>query len=96
MSRYEYDIRRPMKRHEDDKSATLRMVLVVLLILGMFGIIIWFAIKQVNDAATAHPTSIAKVRTDDGGTIRVYPLTVDGVDYLVNDRGGMCPKEVTP
>ena len=91
MTRYDYDIRRGMRRHENDGSAAWRVILVCLLILALFSTIAGVLVKQVNDAATAHPTSIAKVRTDDGNTIKVYRVTVGGHEYLVNDRGGMCP-----
>ena len=96
MSRYDYDIRRGMRRNDDDKSAAWRVMLVIGMILAMFATIVGVLTKQVNERATAHPTSVAKVRTDNGGTIRVYSVQVDGTEYLLSERGGICPKEVTP
>lgn len=92
MTRYDYDVRRGMRRRDDSGGSALGVFIVCLLIIGIFVLIAGVLFKQVNESATAHPTSIAKVRTDDGGTISIYPVTIDGVEYLVNDRGGMCER----
>lgn len=92
MSRYDYDVRRPTRRKDAEVSGCGVVMLCVLLVCMLAGILLAFA-KQVNDRAKAMPpTSVAKVRTDKGGTIRVYSVTVDGVEYLVTDRGGIAER----
>lgn len=94
MSRYDYDVRRPMKR-KDHQHSGCGVVVVCILVLGLFAGIVVAIFKQVNDAAKqTSPTSVAKVRTDDGDSIRLYSVTVDGTEYLVSDRGGLCKKGV--
>lgn len=93
MTRYDYDVRRPMRRKEADTSGC-GVFLVCLLVVGMLAAIVLALAKQVNDRAKATPpTSVAKVRTDEGGMIRVYSLTIDGVEYFVTDRGGIVRRD---
>lgn len=92
MTRYDYDVRRPMRRKEADTSGCGVVMVCVVLVCMLAGILLAFA-KQVNDRAKAMPpTSVAKVRTDGGGTIRVYSVTIDGTEYLVTDRGGIAER----
>lgn len=92
MSRYDYDVRRPMRRKDAEVSGCGVVMVCVLLVCMLAGIALVLA-KQVNDrAAATPPTSVAKVRTDEGGTIRVYSVTIDGVEYLVTDRGGIAER----
>ena len=92
MTRYDYDVRRPMRRKDAEVSGCGVLLVCAGVVLMFVGILLAFA-KQVNDrAASMPPSSVAKVRTDEGGTIRVYSVTVDGTEYLVTDRGGIAER----
>lgn len=96
MSKYEYDIRRPMKRKDAESSMWGIAIVCILVVVIFAGIAITLA-KQTNDAAvkTAQThDSMTYVRTNDGGTIRVYVVTDPDsqVQYVVSDRGGICPR----
>lgn len=97
-TRYDYDIRRGTRRRDTDYSGGV-VVVVVVLILSMLGVFFGILAKQTNDAATgkarkqAHD-SLTATATYDGQLIRWYVL-IDpdtGMQYLVNDRGGCCPR----
>ena len=95
-SKYDYDIRRGTKRRETDHSGCV-VVVVVVLILSMLGVFCGILAKQTNDAATKSRQkhdSLTATTTYDGQLIRWYVL-IDpdtGMQYLVNDRGGCCPR----
>ena len=95
-SKYDYDIRRGTKRRETDYSGCM-VVVVVLLMLSMLGVFFGVLAKQTNDAATKSRQkhdSLTATTTYDGQLIRWYVL-IDpdtGMQYLVNDRGGCCPR----
>lgn len=76
--------------------------IICITILGGLAAIVWLLVRQINDAAYAGPTTVTRqahdslspTYTHDGEIIRWYVL-VDpdtGVQYLVNDRGGCCPR----
>ena len=97
-TRYDYDVRRPTRRRDTNYSG-FGVVLVVLLMLAMLGTFCGILAKQTNDAATgkarkqAHD-SLTATATYDGQLIRWYVL-IDpdtGMQYLVNDCGGCCPR----
>ena len=72
--------------------------LICLFVMGLVALAGWVLFKQVNEAATAGPSvkysSLGPTHTYNGETIRWY-VFVDPdsqVQYLVNDRGGCCPR----
>ena len=70
----------------------------MLLVLGL-GLIAYVLARQVNESAKMEPTvrhdSLDVTRTYNGELIRWYVFTDpdSGVQYLVNDRGGVCVRE---
>ena len=96
-TRYDYDIRRGTRR----KDAQLSGWGVAVVIMLMVGILVFFCgllAHQINQAAKSVPKkthdSMTVTDTYDGEKIRYYVM-VDpdtGLQYVVNDRGGMCPR----
>lgn len=99
--------RRPTPREPEGRPSNLAVALVSIILVGLLGLWAWWAwsetahASQTEDEAEAElPThkvthdSLAPTYTYDGEIIRWYVL-VDpdyGIEYLVNDRGGCCPR----
>lgn len=90
---------RPTPRRPRKRPGDLATALFCLLMVGLLGFSVWLGLR---DAGTAEKTvarkvthdSLAPTYTYDGEVIRWYVL-VDpdtSVQYLVNDRGGCCPR----
>ena len=108
MSYYDKGGRRvPTPRHDTVPSngATIALVLVALVLIVGIGVWAWLGQMEVIRAAQkdaerqsllAHD-SMCAVHTYDGETIRFYVMVDPDtqVQYIVNDRGGMCVREVT-
>lgn len=105
MSYYDKGGRRvPAPRHDTVPSngATIALVLVALVLIVGIGVWAWLGQMEViraaqseRDAAIRHD-SMCAVHTYDGETIRFYVMVDPDtqVQYIVNDRGGMCVREV--
>lgn len=108
MSYYDKGGRRvPAPRHDTVPSngATIALVLVALVLIVGIGIWAWLGQMEVIRAAQKDAErqnlvkhdSMCAVHTYDGETIRFYVMVDPDtqVQYIVNDRGGMCVREVT-
>lgn len=106
MSYYDRAGRRvPTPRHDivPSKGATIAVVLVALVLIVGIGVWSWMGQREVIAASKAAEQtehlvthdSMTAVHTYNGETIRFYVMTDPdtGVQYIVNDRGGMCLRE---
>ena len=89
----------PTPRNKRDLPPAKFAILFALLCLAVFAAIQWTSgCKKVADESDEKPTithsSLAPTYTYDGEVIRWYVFTDpdEGVQYLVNDRGGCCPR----
>lgn len=96
-SRYDYDVRQPTRRKEVQMTGCGVVVVVVLMVGALVGFCLALA-YEVNKEATAKPKqthdSMTVTDTYNGEKIRYYVM-IDpdtGLQYVVNDRGGMCPR----
>lgn len=105
MSYYDRTGRRvPTPRHDAVPSvgATIAVVLVALVLIVGIGVWSWMSQMEVIRAAQkdeeqnlVRHDSMCAVHTYDGETIRFYVMTDPDtqIQYIVNDRGGMCVRE---
>ena len=106
MSYYDGAGRRvPTPRHDivPSNGATIAVVLVALVLIVGIGVWSWMNQREVIAASKAAEQterlithdSMTAVHTYNGETIRFYVMTDPdtGVQYIVNDRGGMCLRE---
>lgn len=99
MSRYEYDVRRPTRRHDDTGISSVAAALTCVLLFGVVAAVVAFLVRNVNESATRQPRqthdSMTVTHTYNGESIRYYVMTDPDTDvqYIVNDRGGMCVRE---
>lgn len=105
MTYYDKNGRRvPAPRHDavPSNGSTVALVLVAIVLIVGIGVWAWLSQREVIEASKAAETeqlithdSMTAVHTYNGETIRFYVM-VDpdtGVQYVVNDRGGMCVRE---
>jgi len=94
----------PTPRHDivPSNGTTIAAVLVALVLIVGIGVWSWMSQMEVIRAAQhdeeqslVRHDSMCAVHTYDGETIRFYVMTDPdtGVEYIVNDRGGMCVRE---
>lgn len=99
MSRYEYDIRRPTRRRDDDSLSVFASITACIIIVGVVAAVLYFLVRDLNQRAKMQPKtthdSMCAVHTYNGETIRFYVMVDPDtqVQYVVNDRGGMCVRE---
>lgn len=106
MSYYDKAGRRvPTPRHDivPSNGATIAVVLVALVLIVGIGVWSWLGQMEVIRAARedeerqslVRHDSMCAIHTYDGETIRFYVMTDPDtqVQYIVNDRGGMCARE---
>ena len=84
-------------RRKDEESSMWGIAIVCILVMVIFAGIALALAKQTNDKATKTAQthdSMTYARTNDGDTIRVYVVTDPDsqVQYVVSDRGGICPR----
>lgn len=92
---------RPTSREPEPRPGGLAVALVTLLLFAILGGSLWWGLAhelpteaERRPTATIRHDSLAPTYTYDGEVIRWYVL-VDpdtSVQYLVNDRGGTCPR----
>lgn len=93
----------PAPRHDFVPSNASAVVVALIAIALMMGFAAWAYTSNLETAKDAgvraeRPIthdSMSIVHTYDGEEIRFYVMTDPdtGVQYIVNDRGGMCPRE---
>lgn len=93
----------PAPRHDTVPSngSTIALALVAIVLIIGAGVWAWLNQREMvaeSKAETEHlitHDSMTAVHTYDGETIRFYVMTDPdtGVQYIVNDRGGMCLRE---
>lgn len=105
MTYYDRNGRRvPAPRHDTVPSNASTIALIVVAIVLIMGFAVWAYLSQ-HDVIEASKSaniehlithdSMTAVHTYNGETIRFYVMTDPdtGVQYIVNDRGGMCLRE---
>lgn len=105
MTYYDRNGRRvPAPRHDvvpSNGSTAALVVVAIILIIGA-GVWAWLSQREMIEASKATETehlvthdSMTAIHTYNGETIRFYVMTDPdtGVQYIVNDRGGMCLRE---
>lgn len=95
----------PAPRHDvvPSNGSTLALVVVALVLIIGVGVWAWLNQREVIAASKAAEQtehlithdSMTAIHTYNGETIRFYVMTDPdtGVQYIVNDRGGMCLRE---
>lgn len=100
MTRYydQYGKRVPSPRndHVPSNSITLFVLLFLVIMTIAFGVISYRHDKKVTDTkpVITHD-SMTAIHTYDGQMIRFYVMTDPdtNIQYIINDRGGMCVRE---
>lgn len=97
-------VHRPTPREPVRRPSNLAVALVSIILVGLLGLWAWSETAHARQAEAEAESelpvhkvthdSLAPTYTYDGGIVRWYVL-VDpdyGIEYLINDRGGCCPK----
>ena len=97
MKRNSYGRPTPRERREVPSDATVTLFVLVMALVVILGV--WWGISHTTPTTTKSTPkvthdSLAPTYTYDGDTIRWYVFTDpdNGVQYLVNDRGGCTPR----